>query len=250
MVYLKSRKEIKLMIKAGEIAAAAMGEVAKKIKPGVKTITLDEIAEKKIRNLGAESSFKRVKGYKHSICATPNNLVVHGIPGDYILHEGDLLGVDLGAYYKGYHSDMAHTFPVGRVGKEKEKFLLAGEEALKEAIKKVKIGSRIGDISCTIQRVIKGSGYSVVRELVGHGIGKNLHEDPLVPGRGKESSGEEIKEGLVLAIEVIYNQGSYGVQLLPDGWSISTRDGSVSGLFERTVTPTEKGPEVLTRMPA
>ncbi|HEX7456297.1 MAG TPA: type I methionyl aminopeptidase [Candidatus Nanoarchaeia archaeon] len=247
MIYLKTKEEIKLIHKAGQIAAAAMREVAGNIRPGVKSSDLDKIAENKIRQLGAESSFKTVDGYKHSICTTPNELVVHGIPGDYVLRNGDILGVDLGAYYKGFHSDMAQTFPVGQVSEEREKFLKVGNLALKGAIKQVKVGGRIGDVSDAIQTVVEGAGYSVVRELVGHGVGRELHEDPLVPGVGKKGAGEEIKEGVVLAIEVIYNQGPPSIQLLPDGWTISTKDGSYSGLFERTLAATKKGPLVLTQ---
>jgi methionyl aminopeptidase len=250
MVYLKNKEEIRIMHKAGRIAAGAMKQVAVNIQPGAKCIELDKIAENKIRQLGAESSFKKVAGYRHSVCTTPNDWVVHGIPGNYVLNKGDIVGVDLGAYYKGFHSDMAQTFPVGTISDEREKFLKAGETALKLAIGNVKIGRRIGDISNSIQHTIEKSGFSVVRELVGHGIGHDLHEDPLVPGVGKKSTGEEIKEGMVLAVEVIYNQGGHTVQLLPDGWSISTKDGLISGLFERTVAVTKTGPLVLTQWPA
>jgi methionyl aminopeptidase len=250
MIYLKSKEEIRIMHKAGQISARAMEEVAKNIRPGVKCIELDKIAEDKIRRLGAESSFKKVEGYAHNICTTPNDWVVHGVPGNYVLHDGDILGVDLGAYYKDFHSDMAQTFPIGNISSEKRKFLKAGETALTQAIKNVKIGGRIGDISASIQEIIEDSGFLVVRELVGHGVGHNLHEDPLVPGIGKKGTGEKIKEGVVLAIEVIYNQGKHEIQLLPDGWSISTSDGLLSGLFEATVAATKKGPLVLTQRSA
>ena len=248
MIYLKTKKEIKIIAKAGEIAVASMEEVAKNIRPGVRSRDLDKIAEEKIRGLGAEPSFQKVPGYRHSICVTPNELVVHGIPGNRILAEGDILGIDLGAYYRGFHADMAGTFPVGKISNENSQFLVVGKEALKEAIREVKVGKRIGDISAAIQKVVEGAGYSVVRELVGHGIGRQLHEDPLVPGRGKAGSGEEIKEGMVLAIEVIYNMGKPAVRLLSDGWSIATSDDSLSGLFESTVATTEKEPLVLTRL--
>ena len=237
------------MHRAGQIAAAAMQQVAKNIRSGVKVSDLDKIVEKRIRSLGGESSFKRVAGYKHSTCITPNDWVVNGIPGDYVLREGDILGVDLGAYYNGFHSDMAHTFPVGKVDEDKRKFLEVGRTALIEAIKHVKVGGRIGNISSSIQTAIEGAGYSVVRELVGHGVGRKLHEDPLVPGLGRKDSGEEINEGLVLAVEIIYNKGKPSVQLLPDGWSISTKDRSLSGLFETTVAATKKGPLELTAWP-
>jgi methionyl aminopeptidase len=247
MSYLKNKEEIKIIHKAGQISAAAMREVANNIRPGIKCIDLDKIAERKIRQLGAESSFKKVAGYNHSICTTPNDWVVHGVPGNYVLREGDIIGVDLGAYYKGFHSDMAHTFPVGKISDEKKKFLKAGTRALSQAIKSVKVNSKIGDISSSIQQTVEKAGFSVVRELVGHGVGRDLHEDPLVPGIGKKGTGEDIKEGIVLAVEVIYNQGEHTIQLLPDGWSISTKDSLLSGLFERTVAATNKGPLVLTR---
>ena len=235
-----------MMEKAGQISAAALGEVAKNVRPGIKCVELDKIAESRIRKMGAESSFKKVEGYRHSVCTTPNDWVVHGIPGNYVLREGDIIGVDLGAYYKGFHSDVAQTFSVGEVSSEKKKFLKVGEACLGKVVKNVKPGGRIGDISASIQGIIEGAGFSVVRELVGHGVGRSLHEDPLIPGIGKKGTGEEIKEGMVLAIEVIYNQGKHTIQLLPDGWSVSTRDGSLSGLFEWTVAATRKGPLVLT----
>lgn len=247
MIYLKTQSEIKIMHKAGQIAAAALAEIAENIKPGVKASQLDTVAETKIKDLGAESSFKKVEGYHYNTCITPNDLVVHGIPDDYTLSEGDILGVDLGAYYQGFHSDLAYTFPVGEVSAQRQEFLSVGERALWEAIKEVKIDARIGDISNKIQTLVEGSGYSVVRELVGHGVGRELHEDPLVPGRGRKGSGGVLKEGMVLAIEVIYNFGKEGVKLLADGWSISTSDSSVSGLFEHTVAVTKKGPLVLTQ---
>ena len=250
MIYLKTKEEIKIIAKAGKIAAAVMKEVAKNIRPGAKVSDLDKIAEKKTRSLQAEPSFQKVAGYRHSTCITPNDFVVHGIPGDYILCEGDILGVDLGTYYQGFHSDMAQTFPVGKVSQEKKQFLLAGEKALTEAIKQAHVGGRVGDISYAIQTIIEGANYSVVRELSGHGVGRKLHEDPLIPGRGRRGSGEKIKEGMVLAIEVIYNMGKPSIRLLPDGWTIATADASLSGLFERTVAVTDKGPLVLTKVVA
>ena len=249
MIYLKTKAEIKKMSEAGQIAAAALEEIAKNIQPGIKTSELDKIAEKVIRDAGAESSFKKVTGYNHSTCLTPNDLVVHGVPGSHVLAEGDILGVDLGAYYRGFHSDVAATFPVGEVSSEKKKFLSVGQKALREAIGEVRVGGRVGDISNRIQTIIEGSGYSVVRELVGHGVGRNLHEDPLIPGAGNRGNGEELKEGMVLAVEVIYNFGKPGVKLLADGWSIATSDASISGLFEHTVALVEKGPLVLTQKP-
>jgi len=237
------------MHRAGQIAAEALAETAKHIRPDRKTIDLDAVAKNAIRRLGAEGSFTKVKGYHYNTCLTPNDQVVHGVPGDYVLREGDILGVDLGAYYKGFHSDLAYTFPVGRVSKESTRFLAVGRKALKEAIRDIKVGGHIGDISNRIQTVVESGGYSVVKELVGHGVGRDLHEDPPIPGRGKKGSGKELREGMVLAVEVIYNLGQPNVQLLADGWSIATRDASISGLFEHTVAVTKEGPLVLTQKP-
>ena len=247
MTYLKNSKEIEIMRRAGKISALALEEVEKNIKIGVNTKKLDSVAEGVIRKFGAEPSFKKVNGYKFCICTTPNDWVVHGIPGDYVLKNGDIIGVDLGAYYKGYHSDMAHTYIVGSGDDGKKKFLKIGEQTLWRAIEEAKVGNKVGDVSNVIQSSIEEAGYSVVRELVGHGVGKELHEDPLVPGIGRKGTGLEIKEGMVLAIEIIYNLGKPQIALLKDGWTIATKDREISGLFERTIAVTKKGPVVLTR---
>jgi len=230
------------MQKSGRIAALAMRGVSKNIQPG----DLDKIAEDLITKLGAEPSFKRVQGYNYTICATPNYRVVHGIPGNKKLRNGDILGIDLGAYYKGFHSDMAKTFAVGKISNDNSLFLSVGEKTLNKAIGEVKIGSCVGDISNLIQENIERSGYSVVREFVGHGVGRELHEDPLVPGVGEKGTGPQIKEGMVLAVEVIYNKGGRQVSILSDGWTVETNDKLDSGLFELTVAATKKGPLVLT----
>lgn len=234
------------MREAGRISALAMVEVEKNLKPGVTTLEIDQIVEKVFKENGAESAFKKVDDYKHSICATPNDWVVHGIPGNYTLKEGDIVGIDLGALYKGYNSDMAETYMIGKVPEETKKFLKVGKDALLKAIEKARVGNRVGDISSTIQTIVEGEGYSVVKELVGHGVGKTLHEDPMIPGRGKSGTGEPLQEGMVIAIEIIYNQGKPGISLLDDGWTIVTKDGSLAGLFERTIAITKKGPVVLT----
>jgi len=243
---LKTKQEIDLIRQAGRISALAMKEVQKKIKPGITTLEMDQTVESTFKKNNAESAFKRVNDYKYSICATPNDWVVHGIPDSYKLKNGDIIGIDLGALYKGYNSDMAQTFVVGEVAPETKKFLEIGEKTLWKAIDKAKIGNHIGDISSTIQENIEGSGYSVVRELVGHGVGKELHEDPMIPGIGVKGQGEKIEEGLVIAIEIIYNQGKPQIVLFDDGWTIATKDGALSGLFERTIVVTKKGPVVLT----
>lgn len=246
MSYLKTEAEIQLMREAGRISALAMKEVEKNLKPGVSTLELDRIVEKVFKDNGAGSAFKKVEDYKYSICVTPNDWVVHGIPDNYRLKDGDIIGIDLGALYKNYNSDMAETFIIGKVDKATEKFLAVGKKALGKAIDQAKVGNRVGDISSTIQSIVEGEGYSVVRELVGHGVGKQLHEEPMIPGRGKTDSGPKLEEGMVIAIEIIYNMGKPGINLLSDGWTIATKDGSLAGLFERTIAITKKGPVVLT----
>ena len=246
MSFLKTEKEIAKMRKAGRIAALAMKEVEKMIKPGITTFEVDNLVEAVFKREGAESAFKRVEGYSFSICSTPDDWVVHGLPDNKPLAEGQIVGIDLGCYIDGFNSDMADTFPVGKVSKKVTEFLETGKRALKEAIKEVKVGNRIGDISNKIQTMVESKGSSVVKEFVGHGIGEKLHEEPWIPGFGDKATGEKLQEGLVIAVEVIYNQGKRAVEMLPDGWTIVTKDGSLAGLFERTVAATSKGPVVLT----
>lgn len=244
--FTKTKEEIDLMRGAGRISALAMKEVEKHLKAGITTKEIDQMVEKIFHENGATSAFKRVSNYKYSICATPNDWVVHGIPDNTKLKEGDIVGIDLGAFYKGYNADMAQTFIIGDVPSEVRKFLSVGEETLWKAIDQARVGNRIGDISSTIQENIEKAGYSVVKELVGHGVGKELHEDPMIPGRGKKGTGELFEEGLVIAVEIIYNQGKPQIVMLEDGWTIATRDGSLGGLFERTIVVTDKEPVVLT----
>lgn len=246
MSYLKTEKEISIMREAGRISALAMKQVESKLKPGVSTLELDKIVETVFKENGAQSAFKKVEDYKYSICTTPNNEVVHGLPSDYRLKDGDIVGIDLGALYQDYNSDMAETFIVGSVEPETRKFLKIGKEALWKAIDQAKIGNKVGDISATIQTMVEGAGYSIVKELVGHGVGKTLHEDPMIPGRGKKGTGVPLQEGMVVAVEIIYNFGKPGIKMLDDGWTIVTKDGSLAGLFERTIAITKKGPVVLT----
>lgn len=250
MIILKNEEEIKIMRKAGEIATGALKAVVKKARVGVSTLELDRIAYNYIKEKGAESSFKKVEDYKYTICATPNEEVVHGVPREnYKLKNGDILGIDVGAFYRGFHSDTAETILIGSARSEGvEKFLETGKRALKEAIEKAQVGNRVGDISSAIQTLVEGDGYSVVRELVGHGVGRELHEDPFVPGVGSAGKGELLKEGMVIAVEVIYNKGKPEVTLLDDGWTFVTKDRELSGLFENTVAITKKGPMVLTKL--
>lgn len=246
MSYLKTKKEIELMKKSGDICAKTLKEVIAQVKPGVTCKELDDIARKEIKGRGATSSFMTVDDYKWTICTTINNEVVHGIPTERKLIEGDIIGIDIGALYKGYHSDQAISVPVGRINPETEVFLETGRNTLKEAIKKAVVGNHIGDVSAVIQEGIESAGYNVVKNLTGHGVGRQLHEDPMIPCFGKPSKGPLIQENMTLAIEVIYAQGSGDVLIEDDNWTISTKDGSLGGLYEQTIVTTKNGPVRLT----
>ena len=243
---VKSENEIELMKISGKISAQVLKKVLENVKIGVTCFALDKIARQEIEKKGATPSFMTVDDYKWTICTTVNQQVVHGIPNKQPLKNGDILGVDIGALYHGCHSDMAITIPIGKVSPAVEKFLEVGKKTLEKAISCAKIGNRIGDISATIQQGIESAGYSIVKSLTGHGIGRELHEEPMIPGFGKSGTGPKILENMVLAIEVIYTQGSGEVKLEKDNWTISSVDGSLAGLFEQTVLITGNGPIVLT----
>ena len=251
MVKLRSEIELELMRESGRITGLALKEVLKNIKAGITGLELDKIAEEEMKSQGAQSSFKTVEGYSFTTCVTVNEQVVHGIPTTRVLKEGDIVSIDLGALYKGWHTDAAWSVIVSgqatgnRQQEEKKKFLSVGEEALWLGIKQATDGNRIGDIAEAIQTKVEGSGYSIVRSLVGHGVGKELHEDPEVPGYGKKGIGMVLKKGMTIAIEVIYNMGKPQVLLSNDGWTIVSADGSLTGLFEMSLI-VDKKPEVLT----
>lgn len=253
----RSASELELMRKSGRVSARALKAVLKAVKPGVSLLELEEIAKREILKLGASPGFMTVKGYSWATCLTLNHEVVHGIPRPIKLKEGDLFSVDIGAVLNGWHTDAAWSILVGHesaptksgsseISQEKTKFLKAGEEALWQGIAQARSGNRIGDIGASIQKVIEGAGYSVVRSLVGHGIGRNLHEDPEIPGFGKPGKGLPLKKGMTIAIEAIYSKGGHEVILEKDGWTISTKDGSWGGLFEMTVIVGNEEAEVLT----
>lgn len=251
MIYIKSEKEIQIMREGGKILAEVLHEVLDYARVGVSELELDALAEKLIKEKGAEPGFKKVKGYSHTICTSTNDVVVHGIPTTYKLKDQDIIGIDCGVYYKGYYTDMAETLRVkSQILDEIDKFLMTGKRALDEAIKVARVGNRIGHISRTIQKIIEGQGYSVVRSLVGHGVGKTLHEKPEVPGflSSKIENTPSLREGMTIAIEIIYNMGKsdvvYGNN---DGWTIMTQDNSLSGLFERTIAITKDGSMILTQ---
>lgn len=250
MIQIKTSQEIEKMKEGGKILAKILEEIKKEVKSGIITLELDKRAEELIKQSGGKPSFKMVKGYKWTTCMCVNEVVVHGVPGNYKLKEGDVLGIDIGLFYKGFHTDMAWTLRVQTQNDEVDRFLEAGKRALEEAIKMAKVGNYVGHVSQAIQETIEKAGFSPVRALVGHGVGRNLHEEPQIPCflRGKIEDTPKLKEGMTLAIEIIYNQGKpevvYGSD---DGWTIKTADGKLSGLFEHTVAVLEGGPEILTK---
>ncbi len=248
MIILKSRQEIEKMRKSNAIVAAILEELAKKIRPGVKTIELDRLSEEMALKKGARPAFKGYRGYPYSLCTSVNSEVVHGMPSERELKEGDIVSLDFGILNDGYYGDAAVTVPVGGITPAAKRLLKVTEEALYKGIAEIKAGNRIGDISAAIQGHVEAAGYSVVRDLVGHGIGKSLHEDPQVPNYGSGGRGIELKPGMVFAIEPMVNEGTYRVEILRDGWTVVTADGKLSAHFEHSVAITENGPVVLSRI--
>jgi len=245
-IVIKSPAEIQMMRRAGEVVAYVLQRVAEACQPGTTTAELDAIAEAYARRRGAIPSFKGYKGYPASLCVAVNDEVVHSIPGKRVLREGDIVGIDFGAYLDGYHADAAITVPVGRVSEEAQRILRVTEEALHKAIAKARIGNRVGDIGYAVQSHVEANGYSVVRELVGHGIGRSLHEKPEVPNYGTPGRGPRLREGMTLAIEPMVNQGAAAVEFAKDAWTVVTADGKLSAHFEHTVAITRNGPLILT----
>lgn len=235
------------MRKAGQITRDALNYVETLIKPGISTLELDKFAKKFIIDSGATPSFLNYEGYPASICASVNDMVVHGIPSDkIILKEGDIISIDLVVNYKGLNGDAARTFPVGKISPEKAKLIEVTKQCFFEGIKNLKVGHRLGEVSHAIQEYAEKNGYSVVRELVGHGIGKSMHEPPNVPNYGKVTDGPIITNNACLAIEPMINMGRKEVWLIEDGWGVVTRDGKPSAHYENTVHVTENGVEILT----
>ena len=249
MVTLKSSLEIDRMRASGRVVAAVLDAIGERIRPGVTTAELDRLAESIIRSQnGARPAFKGYGGFPATICASINDEVVHGIPSETRrLVEGDIIGVDVGVLLEGYHADAARTFAVGAIDPETERLLGVTQQALEAGIAAARPGGHLGDISAAIQLVVEAAGFSVVRELVGHGIGQHLHEDPQVPNFGSAGRGLPLDTGLVIAIEPMVNRGESDVRTLDDAWTIVTADGTLSAHFEHTVAITENGPEVLTR---
>ncbi len=246
VIIKKSPREIEKMAAAGAIQAAALDLVAGKIRPGVSTEELDGAVERFIRSQGATPTFKGYRGFPGSICASPNSMVVHGIPGKYRLRRGDILSVDIGVTLDGWVADAARTFPVGEVSPVAQNLLGATEQALHAGVEQCRAGNRMGDVSHAIQLVAEAAGLSVVRSLVGHGVGKSMHEDPQVPNYGRPGKGPLLEDGMVLAIEPMTTAGRASVRVAGDGWAIFSQDDSLAAHFEFTVAITGEGPRILT----
>jgi methionyl aminopeptidase len=246
VIIKKSPEEIERMAAAGTILVKTMSLLEGKIRPGVSTRELDEAAEKFIRSQGAEPAFKGYRGFPGSICASPNSMIVHGIPGPYKLSRGDILSIDIGVVYEGWVADAARTFPVGPVTPIAQKLLRVTEESLHRGAAQCLAGNRLGDVSHAIQDHVESAGLSIVRSLVGHGIGRNMHEDPQIPNYGNSGTGVLLEEGMVLAVEPMVTAGRHAVRMAEDRWSIYSQDGSLAAHFEFTIAITVQGPRILT----
>ena len=246
MISVKSDKEIETMKKAGRITAGALKHAGETITPGMTTYELDKIIHRYIVSHGAQPSFLGYGGFPGSACISVNDVVIHGIPGPRKLLEGDIVSVDVGAYIDGFHGDSCKTFAVGKISEEAEALLKSTEESLYLAISMAKPGVRLGDIGYAIQKYNEDNGYSVVRQFVGHGVGKDLHEDPEVPNYGKQGRGVRLTEGMVIAIEPMINMGTEKIYVMPDEWTVRTKDGKLSAHFEHTIAITNDGAVILT----
>ena len=246
MIITKAPREIDIMRKAGQIVARTHKELQAHIRPGITTGQLDAIAERYIRSQGATPSFKGYNGFTGSICASVNEELVHGIPGDRVLQDGDIISIDIGAEYNGYHGDSAWTYPVGTISEETKRLLDVTEESLYKGLERAKAGVHLTDISHAIQSHVEAANFSVVREYVGHGVGQNLHEDPQIPHYGPPGKGPRLKTGMTLANEPMVNVGKRYVRTLSDNWTVVTVDGSMCAHFEHTIAITDDGYEILT----
>jgi methionyl aminopeptidase len=246
MIVRKSEREIELIAAAGRVAADTIAHVGRHIEPGVTTDELDRLAEEYIRSHGGIPTSKGYRGFPKAICISPNDMIVHGIPGSYQVADGDLLTLDVGVTLDGYVADTAYTFAVGEVSAEAERLLEVGQAALAAGIEQAQVDNRIGDVSAAIQRVVEEAGFAVVRALVGHGVGRAYHEDPQIPNYGTPARGARLSSGMTLAIEPMITAGGVDIVLDDDQWSVYTADGSLSAHFEHTVAVTEAGPRILT----
>ncbi|MBS4197885.1 type I methionyl aminopeptidase [Lederbergia citri] len=248
MIICKTPREIEIMREAGRIVALTHQELQKHIQPGITTKELDAIAERFIARHDAIPSFKGYNGFPGSVCASVNEELVHGIPGNRVLKDGDIISLDIGAKYNGYHGDSAWTYPVGNIDEETQSLLDVTEKSLYLGLEEAKPSVRLSNISYAIQTFVESNGFSIVREYVGHGIGQNLHEDPQIPHYGPPNKGPRLKPGMVLCIEPMVNAGSRYVRTLADNWTVVTVDGKMCAHFEHTIAITETGYEILTRI--
>jgi methionyl aminopeptidase len=248
MIICKTPREIEIMREAGKIVALTHQELKKHITPGITTKELDQIAEKTIQKYGATPSFKGYNGFPGSICASVNEELVHGIPGKRKLEEGDIISIDIGAKYNGYHGDSAWTYPVGNISESVQKLLDVTEKSLYLGLEQIKPGVRLSNVSHAVQTYAEDNGFSIVREYVGHGIGQDLHEDPQIPHYGPPNKGPRLKPGMVICVEPMVNQGRRYVKTLSDDWTVVTVDGKWCAHFEHTIALTEAGYEILTTL--
>lgn len=246
-IILKSSREIEIMEQAGSIAGYVLSEMQKQAKPGMTTQELDQFAEDIISEQGGIPSFKNFKGYPAATCISLNSEIVHGIPSEKRLQDGDLVGIDIGVLFKGYHSDTAISFVVGKSNPEKDKLLEITKLALDKAITMIRPGVHIGDIQAIIQETVENAGFSVIRDLTGHGIGQNLQEPPAIPNYGEKGTGFILEKGMVLAIEPMVSAGAWPIEVMTDGWTIRMKDGSLAAHFEHTIAVGDAGAEILTQ---
>lgn len=247
-IEIKSTREIELMRKAGEIVAIVLDILKKRIKPGIITEELDTIAIEELNRQGAKSSFKGYRGYPAHLCVSVNDELVHGIPGKRVLKEGDIVTIDFGAVYNGFHGDAARTIAVGEISDTAKKLIDTTDNALRVGIESARNGARLGDVSYTIQSFVEANGFSVVREYAGHGIGRQMHEDPQIPNYGKQGQGPVLKQGMALALEPMVTVGDWHTRVGRDEWTVSTMDGSLCAHFEDTIVVTEGKAEILTAL--
>ncbi|WP_316812996.1 type I methionyl aminopeptidase [Pedobacter heparinus] len=244
-IYYKSQEEVELIRESSLLVSKTLAEVAKVIGPGITTKKLNDLAETFIKDHGAVPAFLNYNGFPYSLCISPNEQVVHGFPGDYVIQEGDLISVDCGVIKNDFFGDSAYTFSIGEIDAERQKLVTVTQECLKLAIEKAVVGSRIGDVGFAVQAHAEANGFGVVRELVGHGVGVKLHEKPEVPNYGKRGSGIKLEEGMVIAIEPMINAGTAGVKFWSDGWTVTSKDNKPSAHFEHTVAVKKGNADVL-----
>jgi methionyl aminopeptidase len=246
LIVKKSPEEIESMARSGAILARCLQMLRSKARAGVTTLDLDDAAERFIRSQGAEPAFKGYRGFPGSICSSPNSMIVHGIPGTYKLQRGDILSIDVGVVLDGWVSDAAVTVPIGPVSPIASRLMQTTRESLFEAVEQVRPGNHLGDVSAAVQRKVEADGFAIVRSLVGHGVGREMHEDPQIPNHGDPGTGPELEEGMVLAIEPMTTAGEDGIRVGSDNWSVYSSDGSLACHFEHTVAVTAEGPRILT----